>query len=61
LRALIWRAVADVALSIEHVGSTSVPGLAAKAVIDRDVVVTSDNAVARSIKSAAGPRQRVVI
>ncbi|WP_349425627.1 GrpB family protein [Microbacterium sp. LWS13-1.2] len=34
------RAVADVPmLSIEHVGSTSVPGLAAKPVIDIDVVV----------------------
>jgi len=39
LRAPIWRAVADIAISIEHVGSTSVPGLAAKPVIDMDVVV----------------------
>jgi GrpB-like predicted nucleotidyltransferase (UPF0157 family) len=26
----IWTALRDVALSVEHVGSTSVPGLAAK-------------------------------
>ncbi|EOA87911.1 uncharacterized protein SETTUDRAFT_168715 [Exserohilum turcica Et28A] len=30
-------------LSIEHVGSTSVPGLAAKPIIDIDVIVTRDN------------------
>lgn len=39
LRGRIWSAVADIAISIEHVGSTSVPGLAAKPVIDMDVVV----------------------
>ena len=39
LRSSIWSVVADVASSIEHVGSTSVPGLAAKPVIDMDIVV----------------------
>lgn len=39
LRSSIWRVVADVASSIEHVGGTSDPGLAAKPVIDIDVVV----------------------
>ena len=33
-------------LSIEHVGSTSVPGLAAKPVIDIDIVVEKDNVAA---------------
>lgn len=39
LRARIWPAVSAVALRLEHVGSTAVPGLAAKPVIDLDVVV----------------------
>jgi GrpB-like predicted nucleotidyltransferase (UPF0157 family) len=41
LRALIWPVVQDFALGIEHVGSTSVPGLAAKPIIDMDVVIAS--------------------
>lgn len=39
LSSAISAVVGDVALSIEHVGSTAVPGLAAKPVIDIDVVV----------------------
>ncbi len=39
LRSILWPAVSDIAISIEHVGSTAVPGLAAKPVIDIDVVV----------------------
>jgi GrpB-like predicted nucleotidyltransferase (UPF0157 family) len=45
LRAFVWPAVADVALTIEHIGSTSVPGLAAKPIIDMTVVVASRNEV----------------
>jgi GrpB-like predicted nucleotidyltransferase (UPF0157 family) len=41
LRAGIWPAVADVAIGLEHVGSTSVPGLPAKPVIDMDLIVAS--------------------
>jgi GrpB-like predicted nucleotidyltransferase (UPF0157 family) len=37
----LWPALQDLATSIEHVGSTSVPGLAAKPIIDMDVVVDS--------------------
>jgi GrpB-like predicted nucleotidyltransferase (UPF0157 family) len=37
----IWPAVRDVAHSIEHIGSTSVPGLAAKPIIDMSIVVPS--------------------
>ncbi|TLZ26447.1 MAG: GrpB family protein [Gammaproteobacteria bacterium] len=42
LRRALLDLVDDVALSVEHVGSTAVPGLAAKPVIDVDVVVASD-------------------
>jgi GrpB-like predicted nucleotidyltransferase (UPF0157 family) len=37
----VWPAVSDFALRIEHVGSTSVAGLAAKPVIDLDIVIPS--------------------
>lgn len=46
----MWAAVRDIALSIEHVGSTAVPGLAAKPVIDIDVVVTSRDKVPQVIE-----------
>src|SRR6187399_1476847 len=43
---IISRALGDQALAIEHVGSTSVPGLAAKPIIDIDILVedSSDEA-----------------
>jgi len=53
LRLAIWPAIADVAISIEHVGSTSVPGLAAKPVIDMDVVVAESNIGAAITRLAA--------
>jgi GrpB-like predicted nucleotidyltransferase (UPF0157 family) len=43
VRARVWPAVSGVALSIEHVGSTSVPGLAAKPIIDVSVVVRGES------------------
>jgi len=39
IRAAVQAAVGDLALAIEHVGSTAVPGLAAKPIVDVDVVV----------------------
>ena len=41
LRSLIWPTVSAYALDIQHVGSTSVPGLAAKPVIDIDIIIES--------------------
>jgi GrpB-like predicted nucleotidyltransferase (UPF0157 family) len=46
----VWPAVADVALRIDHVGSTSVAGLAAKPVIDMDVVVASEADIGPAIE-----------
>jgi GrpB-like predicted nucleotidyltransferase (UPF0157 family) len=41
LKNRIWPAVSDLAVAIEHVGSTSVPGMAAKPIIDVDIVTAS--------------------
>jgi GrpB-like predicted nucleotidyltransferase (UPF0157 family) len=41
LKRQIWPFVRDVADAIEHVGSTSIPGMAAKPVIDIDIVRAS--------------------
>ena len=53
LRARVWPVVADVALRIEHVGSTSVPGLAAKPIIDMTVVVPARVQVPGAIERLA--------
>jgi len=50
----VWPAVGDVALRIDHVGSTSVPGLAAKPLIDMDVVVTRAEEVSQVVQRLAG-------
>jgi GrpB-like predicted nucleotidyltransferase (UPF0157 family) len=50
----LWPAVASVAKRIDHVGSTSVPGLAAKPIIDMDVVVGSPADVAVAIRCLQG-------
>jgi GrpB-like predicted nucleotidyltransferase (UPF0157 family) len=42
LRAPVAAALGDVALAIEHVGSTAVSGLAAKPIIDLDVVIRTE-------------------
>lgn len=39
IRSTLWPAVQDLAIKIEHVGSTSVPGLAAKPIIDIDIII----------------------
>jgi len=38
----LYPAVSDVILSIEHIGSTAVPGLCAKPIIDIDIVIEKD-------------------
>ncbi|MGC2485809.1 MAG: GrpB family protein [Acidimicrobiales bacterium] len=52
--------IRDVALRIDHVGSTSVPGLAAKAIIDLDIVVARVDEVPAAIDRliSAGYRWR---
>jgi GrpB-like predicted nucleotidyltransferase (UPF0157 family)/mannose-6-phosphate isomerase-like protein (cupin superfamily) len=50
----VWPAVRDVALRIDHVGSTAVPGLAAKPIIDVDVVVATERDVPEAIDRLAG-------
>jgi GrpB-like predicted nucleotidyltransferase (UPF0157 family) len=54
IRTFVGPAVACVAVRIEHVGSTSVPGLAAKPIIDVDVVVESSDDVATLIAALEG-------
>jgi GrpB-like predicted nucleotidyltransferase (UPF0157 family) len=53
LRSHIWPAVRGFAATIEHVGSTSVPGLAAKPIIDISVVVPIEADVPAGIKALA--------
>jgi GrpB-like predicted nucleotidyltransferase (UPF0157 family) len=53
LQAPILEALRGVALSVEHIGSTSVPGLAAKPIIDIDVVVPSRTKMSATIERLA--------
>ena len=53
LRSHIWPTVQNIAQSIEHVGSTSVPGLAAKPIIDINIVVSSDAHIPIAIERLA--------
>jgi GrpB-like predicted nucleotidyltransferase (UPF0157 family) len=54
LRGRIAGVLGPVALRIEHVGSTSVPGLAAKPILDVDVVVEDARDVREAIAGLAG-------
>src|SRR5262249_15212291 len=50
----VRRTLADLAVVVEHVGSTAVPGLSAKPIVDIDVVVQSDDEVAIAIERLRG-------
>jgi GrpB-like predicted nucleotidyltransferase (UPF0157 family) len=60
LRATIWPSVRDLATTIEHVGSTSVVGLAAKPIIDMTIVVPTAREMEPAIDrlAALGYRHR---
>ncbi|HSV13748.1 MAG TPA: GrpB family protein [Tepidisphaeraceae bacterium] len=45
IRAAVWPSIRDVASSVEHIGSTSVVGLAAKPIIDATIVVPTASAM----------------
>lgn len=53
LRDRVAPALGDIAAAIEHVGSTAVPGLAAKPVIDIDVLLTERDAMPDAIARLA--------
>lgn len=53
LKRVIGTQLGHLALSIEHVGSTSVPGLAAKPIIDLDIVIESNVLLPDVIQSLA--------
>ena len=53
LRKRIADALGDIAAAIEHVGSTAVPGLAAKPIIDIDVLLASETMLPAAIERLA--------
>ncbi len=53
VRTHIWPVVRDIALTVEHIGSTAVPGLAAKPIIDMSVVVPSEREVPIAVERLA--------
>ena len=53
IRAHVWPVVQHAAMSMEHVGSTSVPGLSAKPVIDACIVVASRRDIPHVVKALA--------
>jgi GrpB-like predicted nucleotidyltransferase (UPF0157 family) len=53
LREFVLPVLSDIIITIEHVGSTSVPGLAAKPIIDMDVVVSTQEEVHTAIQRLA--------
>jgi GrpB-like predicted nucleotidyltransferase (UPF0157 family) len=48
-RACLQEALGDLALDIQHIGSTAVPGLAAKPILDMAIAVAGESAVAECV------------
>jgi len=53
IREFVLPVLSDLIITIEHVGSTSVPGLAAKPIVDMDVVVSTQEDVFTAIQRLA--------
>ncbi|WP_350356213.1 GrpB family protein [Cohnella hashimotonis] len=53
LREFVLPVLNDLIITIEHVGSTSVPGIAAKPIVDMDVVVSTQEDVHTAIQRLA--------
>lgn len=53
IRAIVWPVVQHASMSVEHVGSTAVPGLSAKPVIDMCIVVASPRDIPYVAKALA--------
>lgn len=53
LKNIIWPKIMNFAISIEHVGSTSVPGLAAKPIIDIDIIIADMSSLPQVIDGLA--------
>lgn len=53
IRAHVWPAVQHASMRLEHVGSTSVPGLHAKPIIDACIVVASPRDIPHVVKALA--------
>ncbi len=54
LRARLAPVLGDAATAIEHVGSTAVPGLAAKPIVDIDAIVRTPSCVPHAIAQCVG-------
>jgi GrpB-like predicted nucleotidyltransferase (UPF0157 family) len=62
LAGTLRRALGDLALRIDHIGSTSVAGLAAKDIIDIQVTVSQlDQAVEQALKGAGYTRHETIL
>lgn len=54
LYSYVWPAVQHASIAMEHVGSTSVPGLAAKPIVDACIIVASPRDIPHVVKALSG-------